>query len=62
MKEQMLLCRTCDHWFDTDMSGEECPICWLRGVEGIPLPSEPENPNDWELDRFGHAIERKVEQ
>lgn len=61
MTDERLLCQDCSHWFDPDMAGEACPICWLSGVEGNPLPTEPTDPADWRLDRFGHAVRRKGE-
>lgn len=57
--KERLLCRDCNHWFDADMAGEECPICWISGNEENPLPAEPVDPDGWRLDRFGHAVRPK---
>jgi rubrerythrin len=54
--DEMLLCRECGHWFDTDMAGADCPICHLANEENE-LPEEPSDMDDFELDGFGHAKE-----
>lgn len=62
MTGNLLLCETCYHWFDPMMAGDKCPICWVSGREDVKLPTETEDPNEWVLDEFGHAIERKETQ
>jgi hypothetical protein len=54
--DEQVLCRDCPHFFDPEMAGNYCPICSLHGDEGKPLPEETVDPADYELDKFGHAV------
>lgn len=62
MSDELLLCTDCKHWFDEALSDDECPVCWLSGREGNTLPTETTDPDEWELDGFGHAIEPKSDE
>lgn len=60
MFDNHVLCRECDHWFTAEIAGERCPLCGMVELE-VWLPETPDDPEDYHLDRFGHAIRRKGE-
>lgn len=60
-EDELLLCPDCKHWFDVEMGGEPCPICVLVGRTDTDLPTEPTDPDTWELDDYGHAVKPESE-